>query len=78
MEVNLRGGMMEQDKRYFNQKFIALIFIIFGCTALVNLDLMRDYVYSMTVLIAYGIFAGLEVFKMNKEGISMNKNPDNN
>ena len=64
---------MVNSKRYFNQKFIALIFIIFGSTILTHQTVISGYVYATTVLVAYAVFAGLEAFTVTKEGITMNK-----
>ena len=67
---------MINSKRYFNQKFIALVLVWFGTTILAHQQTIGEYVYAATILIAYGIFAGLEAFSITKEGITMEKQYD--
>ena len=48
----------------------------FGTTILAHQQIIGEYVYAATILIAYGIFAGLEAFSITKEGITMEKQYD--
>ena len=48
----------------------------FGTTILGHQQIIGEYVYAATILIAYGIFAGLEAFSITKKGLTMEKRND--
>lgn len=64
---------MFDSKRYFNQKFIGLMTIVIGSIGLMYLELMSEFYFTILTLISYGVFAGLESFSFNRDGINMNK-----
>ena len=67
---------MTNSRRYFNQKFIALLIIVLGALGLTFSNLMTEQNFMITSLISYAIFAGLDTFSFDGNGISMNRDKD--
>lgn len=63
---------MKTSKRYFNQKFIALMTIILGSLGLAFMNIIDQTYLTATILISYGIFAGLETFTFENGKIIIN------
>lgn len=63
---------MIESKRYFNQKFIGMIGILFSTTILVYFNLMDGDEFKYIALITYGIFAGMDSISFSYNGIVMN------